>query len=46
MFIFTLSLTFTRDKERISVGELIDGPYVQNIRRQLLHKNIKNEHQQ
>ena len=30
MFIFTLSLTFTRDEQRISVGELVDGPEVQN----------------
>jgi len=27
MFIFTLSLTFTRDEQRISVGELVDGHY-------------------
>ena len=26
MFIFTLSLTFTGDEQRISVGELVDGP--------------------
>ena len=27
IFIFALSLTFTQDEQRISVGELVDGHY-------------------
>ena len=44
---FTLVLqSLLENEQRAKCGGVVDGCYIQNKCRQLLHKDMKNEHQQ